>query len=204
MNEPTGSTTQLELWLALHKAGDPSAKNEIIARSCERLRLLARRMLRRDYPRIARWDQTDDVLQMAIMRLNRSLMVVQPDSIAGFLRLAAKQMRFALLDLVGRHFGPEGHAAHHDTGHYATGDEPIKTAISEDGEPVSLEDWTAFHKAVELLPSDEREAISLVFYEGLTQTEAAKLLGVTERTVRRRLTSAKLQLGNRLGDRPPE
>jgi RNA polymerase sigma factor (sigma-70 family) len=45
---------------------------------------------------------------------------------------------------------------------------------------------SAFHAAVEQLPDAEREVVELTFYHGLTQPEIAELLGVDERTVRRR------------------
>ena len=56
---------------------------EVIGRSCERLRQLAHRMLK-NYPRLRRWEQTDDVLQNAMIRLHRSLAEVKPESVAQY------------------------------------------------------------------------------------------------------------------------
>jgi RNA polymerase sigma-70 factor (ECF subfamily) len=70
-------------------------------------------------------------------------------------------------------------------------------------EPVSLEDWTAFHEAVGELPDDEREVFQLTWYQGLTQLETAKLMEVDERTVRRYWLSAKLKLARRLKENDP-
>jgi RNA polymerase sigma-70 factor (ECF subfamily) len=60
-----------------------------------------------------------------------------------------------------------------------------------------------FHELVEKLPEAEREVVNLLFYEALSQDEAAKLLGVNVRTVKRRWQSARLRLsGNDDSDRP--
>jgi RNA polymerase sigma-70 factor (ECF subfamily) len=58
--------------------------------------------------------------------------------------------------------------------------------------------------AIEQLPEDEREAFSLVRIQGMGPTEAAGVLGVTARTVQRRLNRSVLLLVDKLGDlRPP-
>jgi RNA polymerase sigma-70 factor (ECF subfamily) len=68
-------------------------------------------------------------------------------------------------------------------------------------EPEDLAQWTQFHTLVESLPEDEREVFNLLFYEALTQEEAAQLLGVNVRTIKRRWQSARLKLnGNNDGD----
>ena len=65
-------------------------------------------------------------------------------------------------------------------------------------EPSSLAEWDDVHEAVEQLPEDERETIDLLVYQGLTQKEAADLLGVDERTIRRRLHAARCRLDRTL------
>jgi RNA polymerase sigma factor (sigma-70 family) len=57
---------------------------------------------------------------------------------------------------------------------------------------------------VEHLPEDEREVVGLIFYHGWTQAEAAELLGVDARTVRRRWRSACLRLSEELGGHLPD
>ena len=187
----SGNTTQLRTWLGRHRAGDDSARSELVAYSCDRLRVLASRMLRR-YPRLGRWEQTDDVVQLATMRLHDSLASVKPVSLEHFLSLAATQIRRTLIDLGRHHFGPLGDAANHHT------DEPGKTGYRLDNqssdEPDSIEDWTRFHEAIDGLPDDEKSVFDLLWYEGLQQAEAAELLGVSVRTVKRRWRSAKILL----------
>ena len=70
------SPTQLQAWIARMNAGDNAAKNELLRYAYERLRCLARKMLRQDFPRLKNWEETDDVLQNAALRLDRALGVV--------------------------------------------------------------------------------------------------------------------------------
>ena len=114
-----GNTTQLQRYLDLLRAGDEQARDALIQHSCERLMRLTRKMFK-GYPRLRRWEQTDDVLQNALMRLHRSLAEIRPESVPQFLGLAATQIRRSLIDLTRHHFGPEGYAARHHTDGNAT------------------------------------------------------------------------------------
>src|SRR5262249_26952222 len=53
------------------------------------------------------------------------------------------------------------------------------------------------------LPEDEREVFDLVRIQGLTHAEAATVVGVSEKTVQRRLNRARLLLAERLADLRP-
>jgi DNA-directed RNA polymerase specialized sigma24 family protein len=56
---------------------------------------------------------------------------------------------------------------------------------------------------IENLPEDEREAFCLVRIQGMTQTEAADLLGVSVSTVKRRLDRGLKLLAKKLADLHP-
>ena len=58
--------------------------------------------------------------------------------------------------------------------------------------------------AIEGLPEDEREVFDLVGIQGLTHAEAAGVVGVSEKTVQRRLNRARLLLAERLADLRPD
>ena len=58
--------------------------------------------------------------------------------------------------------------------------------------------------AIEALPDDEREAFGLVRIQGMTQAEAAQVLGVSGKTVQRRLNRGLLSLAEQLSDLRPE
>lgn len=191
-----GTTQRLHGWLERLRRGHVEARNEVVEHACGRLRLLTRRMLR-GYPGVRRWSETDDVLQGAMIRLHRSLAEVRPESVRQFYGLAATQIRRELLDLARRFNGPEGLAANHHT------DGGEASRKKSGGEPESLEDWSTFHGRVEALPDDEREVFSLLWYEGLTQPEAASILGVSLATLKRRWQSARLSLHRAMNGEPP-
>ena len=56
---------------------------------------------------------------------------------------------------------------------------------------------------IDALPPDEREAFDLVRLQGMSQVEAAEVLGVAPRTVKRRLDRGLLLRAERLGDLAP-
>ncbi len=58
-------------------------------------------------------------------------------------------------------------------------------------------------EAIEGLPEDEREAFQLVRIQGLTHAEAAGVVGVSVKTVQRRLNRARLLLAEQLADLHP-
>jgi RNA polymerase sigma-70 factor (ECF subfamily) len=186
------------------RSGDESARDELLAHASERLTRLTRKMLR-DFPGVHRWEQTDDVLQNAVLRLCRALGAVQPPTVADFFRLAAAQIRRELLDLARRYYGAEGLGAHHasiagaDQSLAAAGPDPRDTTH----DPSRLAAWTDFHREVESLPAEEREAFDLLFYQGLSQAEAAVVLDVSERTIKRRWQAARLRLVQALGGKSP-
>jgi RNA polymerase sigma-70 factor (ECF subfamily) len=132
-----------------------------------------------------------------VLRLYRSLGDVRPDSIGQFFGLAATQIRRTLIDLARHHFGPEGAARRH----HSEGDAQHRSTAGDDSDPSradeppeTLDAWARFHEAVEALPRDERDVFSVIWYGEATQREAAELLGVTERTIQRRLVRARLLL----------
>jgi DNA-directed RNA polymerase specialized sigma24 family protein len=59
-------------------------------------------------------------------------------------------------------------------------------------------------EAIDNLPEEEREAFDLVRIQGLAQVEAADILGVSPKTVLRRLNRAALRLDDALGDLRPD
>ena len=59
-------------------------------------------------------------------------------------------------------------------------------------------------EAIGGLPEDEREAFDLVRVQGMTQVEAAEVLGVSAVTVKRRLNRGLRLLTERLGDLRPQ
>ena len=192
MSSDPGHTTQLHDWLRELQQGKADARNKIVEHTCERLRSLASRMLR-SYPKLRRWSETDDILQQSMMRLHRSLADICPENARQFYGLAAMQIRRELIDLSRHYFGSLGLGSKHET------DRPgenhhVDRVQAPEGEPGSLEDWTKFHEAIGRLPDNEREVFSLLWYDGMTQEDAANVLSVSLKTVKRRWQSARISL----------
>lgn len=182
------------------RAGDPRARDVLLAHACDRLLVLTRRIFH-GRAGLQRWEQTDDVFQNAMLRLHRALGEAPVESVRHFFNLATVQIRRELIDLGRKHFGPHGIGRNHHTDH-CPGDERGGTLHTIAAEPSDLAEWTAFHERVEALPDEEREVFDLLFYEGISQEEAARVLECSIRTVRRRWTDAKLRLHGELTDGP--
>jgi RNA polymerase sigma-70 factor (ECF subfamily) len=110
-----------------------------------------------------------------------------------FFALAAQQIRRELIDLARHYYGPLGHGTKHAS---RPGTEGTQIADRPDStfEPSDLAEWCEFHEQIDHLPEEEREVIDLLFYQGLTQADAAALLNVTVRTVQRRWHAALLKV----------
>jgi RNA polymerase sigma-70 factor (ECF subfamily) len=206
MADATSATTEIQLRLDRLRAGDETARDELLTIACARLSRLARKMLRR-YPGVRRWEQTDDILQNASLRLCRALEGVQPATVRSFINLAAVVIRRELIDLSRHYEGPRG-MGRHQVGQAGPAASGIPTGPRDPGtdtdDPARLASWTEFHAKVEMLPDEQKEVFDLLWYQGLSQAEAAALLGVTERVVKYRWRSARLQLHQMLGGRLPE
>lgn len=196
------SDTQLQLLIDKVLAGNEAARSALLDHACDRLLRLTRKMFHAR-PDLARWEQTDDVFQSAMIRLHRALVDVKPESVRHFFNLAAVQIRRTLLDLAKHHLGPHGQGTKHHTDGQPADDEG--GAIHDRAEqPEDLEAWSAFHAQVEALPDEEKEVVNLLFYEALSQEEAASVLGISLRTVKRRWHSARCRLREKLNEPEPD
>lgn len=184
----SSDSTITRLQQLLDDQDDSKFASAVIQIASDRLQRLTRKMLRK-FPRLRRWEETDDVFQNSLMRLHRALTEVCVDSVDGIFKLAATQIRRSLIDLCRHHFGPQGAAGHHESDINLARDSDVAAArvnnVADGDEPESIEDWTAFHLAVEQLPVQERVAFELVWYTGLSQADAAEVLGVSVPTVQR-------------------
>jgi len=188
------TTTRITNWLARLRDDDPDARGELLRYASRRLERLASRMLR-SYPALRAWEQTGDVLQAAALRLYQVLAEVRPESVHHFFRLAALQIRRQLIDLARSHFRPAGWAARHELGV----DDQESVAPAE-----RLSGWAEFHETIASLPDELTEIVELLWYQGLTQPEAAELLGVSPATVKRRWREARFTIFRVTGGECPE
>lgn len=191
-----GTDTQLQNLIDRGSNGDATAHHALLNHACDRLLRLTRKMFH-GYPNLRRWEQTDDVFQNSMVRLHRALAEVKVESVQHFFNLAAVHIRRELLDLAKHHFGPQGGAANHHTDRQPA-DEVGGSLHVATNEPKDLESWREFHNKVESLSHEEQEIVNLIFYEGLSQEDAAKLLGMSFRTFKRRWQTVKVKLSEAL------
>jgi RNA polymerase sigma-70 factor (ECF subfamily) len=169
-----------------------------LERAVGRLRLLCATFLYKSYPRLARPPvnlETDELLGGVVAGLLTALQTVRPQTVRQFFALANQHARWQLNDLARRLDQQPAAAALAETGVAAP---PPSTAsgLSPDGRRML--------GAIEGLPEDEREVFDLVGIQGLTHAEAAGVVGVSEKTVQRRLNRARLLLAERLADLRPD
>jgi RNA polymerase sigma-70 factor (ECF subfamily) len=164
---------------------DPAARNELLRRVAGNLERLTHKLLI-GYPSVRRWCETGDVLQNASVRLLRSLEQISPADPRQFFGLAAEQIRRELIDLA-RHFnGPHGVGKNHAS---RGGEEPVVAAPSD-----GMADWQEFHERIASLADVDREIFGLLYYQGLSQAEAAEVLGLSVGAVQQRWQRARLRL----------
>jgi RNA polymerase sigma-70 factor (ECF subfamily) len=88
-------------------------------------------MVRKD-DALRRWLESGDVFQNAVIRLQRALEGVTPESVEHFFRLAAVQIRRELRDLGRHYFGREGLGANYES-HVFRADSGASDTGSRDG-----------------------------------------------------------------------
>jgi RNA polymerase sigma factor (sigma-70 family) len=180
--------------------GDASAEpliRDLLERAVSRLRLLCAAFLHRKYPRLTQPPlnlETDDLLDGVVASLLTALQKVRPQTVRQFFALANQHMRWQLNDLAR-----------------LLDNQPRPAALAESGvvaPPASndsalSQDARRMLEAIEGLPDEEREVFELVRIQGLTYPEAAGIVGVSVKTVQRRLNRARLLLAESLADLQP-
>ena len=83
MEDGCDRTVEIQLGLDRLRLGDFSAIERLLAISTERLTRIAAKMLK-DFPGVGRWEQSDDVAQNVVIRLDRALRSVTPATPATF------------------------------------------------------------------------------------------------------------------------
>jgi RNA polymerase sigma-70 factor (ECF subfamily) len=179
--------------------GDSPAEPTVRAlldRAVRRLHLLCATLLHRSYPRLTHPPlnlQADELLGAVAERLLKALREVRPRTVRQFFALANQHMRWELNDLARR-----------------LDEQPVAVELREGlvAAPASSGSGLTpagrrMLEAIGELPEDEREAFDLVRVQGMTQAEAAQMLGVSAVTVKRRLNRGLRLLTEKLGELRP-
>jgi RNA polymerase sigma-70 factor (ECF subfamily) len=194
--EPTTAAVQRYLDAL---AGDPPADTLIRAlldRAVGRLQLVCANLLYRSYPRLTRPPlnlQPDELLSAVVERLLKSLHEIRPQTVRQFFALVNQHVRWELNDLA-RRLDQQPTPVELD--------EQDVTAPPSTTSVLSLEGQRMI-EAIERLPEDEREVFGLVRIQGLSYSEAAEVLGVSPKTVQRRLNRGLVLLETQLDDLHP-
>jgi RNA polymerase sigma-70 factor (ECF subfamily) len=165
----------------------------LLDRAVRRLQLLCTNLLYRSYPRLRRPPlnlQPDELLGAVVERLLKAMRQARPETVRQFFALANQHLRWELNDLA-RRLDEQGVAA-------VLRD---SSALVPPSSESSLSPNTRrMLEAIDNLPEDEREVFGLVRIQGMTQTEAADVLGVSPKTVQRRLHRSLVLLTKKLAD----
>ena len=170
---------------------------ELLGKSAHRLHQLCATMLYRNYSRLTKPPlnlHPDEMLSSVVERLLKAMRQVRPAGVRQFFALANQHMRWELNDLARR------------LDHQAAAvqvRESLAAAPNESSESQISASTRRILDAIEGLPEDEREAFDLVRIQGMTQGEAAEVLGVSPKTVQRRLNRGLLLLSEKLTDLQP-
>jgi RNA polymerase sigma-70 factor (ECF subfamily) len=168
----------------------------LLDRAVRRLHFLCATLLYKSYRRLTRPPlnlQPDELLDAVVERLLKALREARPSTVRQLFALANQHMRWELNDLARRL--DEQPAAVDLRPELVQSPLTSGSGLTPDG--------LRMLQAIDALPEDERETFDLVRIQGLTQSEAAEILGVTTRTVRRRLNRSALFLTEQLDDLRP-
>jgi RNA polymerase sigma-70 factor (ECF subfamily) len=117
--------------------------------------------------------QAEELLSAVTERLLKALREIRPQTVRQLFALANQHMRWELNDLARR-----------------LDEQPAAVELREELVPVAASSGSGLTpagrrmlEAIDTLPQDERDAFDLVRVQGMTQTEAAEVLGVAAVTV---------------------
>jgi RNA polymerase sigma factor (sigma-70 family) len=175
-------------------AGDQPAEpiiRALLGRSVRRLQRLCGNLLHRQYRRLTLPPlnlQPDEMLSAVVERLLKAMHSARPQTVQQFFALVNRHMRWELNDLARR-----------------LDEQPAAVELDEARVPappgsgsVLTPDGRRMLAAIDGLPEEEREAFGLVRIQGLAHGEAAEVLGVSAKTVQRRLNRSLMLLTREL------
>jgi len=192
------TTTAVQRYLDELAGGSPAEPivRALLDRAVRRLHQLCATLLYRSYPRLTRPPvnlQPDELLGAVVERLLKALREARPASARQFFALACQHMRWELNDLARR-----------------LDEQPPAVELRDESLPAPASSGSGLTPngrrilaAIDGLPEGEREAFDLVRIQGLSQSEAARVLEVSVMTVNRRLNRGLQLLAATLGDLYP-
>jgi RNA polymerase sigma-70 factor (ECF subfamily) len=163
----------------------------LLDRSVHRLQVLCGNLLYRQYRRLTLPPlnlQPDELLDAVVERLLKAMRTVRPQTVRQFFALVNQHMRWELNDLARR-----------------LDEQGVPVELHEEMVPAPASSGSALTpdgrrmlEAIDKLPEDEREVFGLVRVQGMTHPETSEVLGVSAKTVQRRLNRSLLLLAKEL------
>lgn len=176
----------MDLLLEKLRNNDKDAKNAIIVQTLNRLERISRRMFHK-FPALQQSEETGDILHMLVLKLDKALSTVVPDSVAGYFALVNLNLNWILKELA-RKTKASGVLK-------SNGMNDILNGVSDPySGPKSNLEWVDFFEILEKLSQENREVFDLIWLQGLDQKQAAKVLGISLRTFIRRWIKSKLEI----------
>jgi RNA polymerase sigma-70 factor (ECF subfamily) len=204
------STAFLQGQLERALTGDAEARLRLLELTRSRLMRHARRFLHGRYTRLVPFEQTDDVVQELYLKILHqqdrfwvNAAGAPVHTLAEFFGRTSAWMRDVLCDLLRKVYGRSDNRPSSlplDGGPSITGRFHEPSSITHEGE--KLRRWTEFHEAVARLPEDLRAVFDLLWYQEMSQAEAAAMLGIAVPTVKLRWMKARLHVSQALGGSP--
>jgi RNA polymerase sigma-70 factor (ECF subfamily) len=191
--------------LRLAKNGDPDAVNDLYARYGHRLETVVRLRLGR---RLRAKMETCDIVQDALLAALPHIETTEFESNGSFFHWLTSLVENRIRDMAD-HFGAQKRDAGRERPLEATAAQGDSTfgPISElatFGTPSQVlsrkEEIEKLEQAVDALPDDQREALLLVRFEGLSLAEAGAAMSRSPDAVRMLVSRAIVKLGQLLGE----
>jgi RNA polymerase sigma-70 factor (ECF subfamily) len=171
---------------------------ELLGAAAGRILSLCRSTLRRRYPRLTRGPlnvQPEELLGAVVERLIKALRTVRPAGVREFFALAMTHVRWEL----------NGLARELDAERHEPLAEDVVAEVTEERDEHFSPLGRRILEAIDGLPRIDQEIFHLVRVGGMTHPDAAQVLGISERTVQRRLRRILPHLWGVLGGiEPPQ
>jgi RNA polymerase sigma factor (sigma-70 family) len=196
-NDRTSAAIERYLHELADLRGDSRAEpvvRELLGSAVNRLHSICSMMLFGSYPRLARPPlnlQADEMLSSVVERLIKALREVRPKTVREFFGLASQHMRWELNDLARR--------LDNQVPALELRDSFVPAPMDSSGSQLTP-NTRRILEAIESLPEEEKEVFSLVRIQGMTHKEAGDLIGVSEKTIQRRLNRGLVLLTRKLAD----
>jgi RNA polymerase sigma factor (sigma-70 family) len=199
-------STTLRYWLGRHNAGDPTAINELLRFSQDRV-LDHIRARFQSFARLRPYVDSQDVLVDVQIGLADAFRAEPVNDLMHFLRMTGRLARNRMVDLVRKYYGPQGAGTNEVR---RTPDEGSGTPAPDWADPTdpgaSPEEQvlrTEVDEVIAELPPEHRDLFDLLYYARLSRADAAEALGVALSTLDRRWVAAREALRDRYGNDPP-